>query len=349
LSQIRIVSWLLTRKCNLRCKYCAIVSNYTGKPPGYPDMAHYLKNEMSSADVIDCLRRMKIHNPDMFHILYGGEPLLKTDLADIVNYCNKENIHYTIITNNSEEVQPLLQKLLKDVDYISGLTSSVDPSFFLPSIDDDSKKKSLEGFKRLVELKKIVKDPVAEITVVKDTIPYLYKLVKELTKEGINSDITFVDIAKSVYYDFSNVTDPYSLVYSSVELAEQLDRIYHEKLNVHLDIHFIQKVWDILPSDLDCEIEKGVHNLTVDADGTIRLCLRIRGIETPKRLNIHNFMNEDGLLNRDLFRTLESDKKIYCQKCNWTCQIMSRMIDDNEKIQDSLIHKDKRSGGTIDG
>ena len=124
--------------------------------------------------------------------------------------------------------------------------------------------------------------PVAEITVTNETQGYLYRLIEELTAAGISSSITFIDIAKSSFYDFSNVTDKNMLVEPTDQLMDILDSIYStDRLDVHMrdQISLFPK---ILPSDLDCEIEKKITNITVDADGSIRLCLRIRGLMLPE-------------------------------------------------------------------
>ncbi len=94
---IQICNWILTRKCNLSCDYCAIVRNYPDKPIEYPDMSYYYKNELTTEEIINGLKMLRDHNPDMFHIFYGGEPILRNDLDVIVDYCNRMNIHYTII------------------------------------------------------------------------------------------------------------------------------------------------------------------------------------------------------------------------------------------------------------
>ena len=127
MDKIQIVSLLLTRRCNLRCSYCAITRNYKGLPSKYPKLKYYYENEMSTETVIEILRRLKLHNPDIFIIIYGGEPLLRKDLPEIINFCNTNDINYTIITNNSDEVQPMMEELMLKTDYITGLTSSIDP------------------------------------------------------------------------------------------------------------------------------------------------------------------------------------------------------------------------------
>jgi len=342
--KIHIASWLLTRKCNLQCSYCGISRNPRASSRIYPRLSDYIAEEMKTETVISGLYDMKKHNPDMFHIFYGGEPLLRKDLYKIINFCNDSNIHYTIITNNTEEVQPLLNKLFDKVEYVSGLTSSVDPLLYDKAYStDDRVKKTYAGFKRLVGLKNKVKDLVAEITVSKDNIQYLYQLVKDLTKEGISSDITFVDVAKNEFYDFSNVIDGNQLVFPTDEVHDILMKIYDDKLNVHLHRNFIENVFGILPAKLDCKLEEGIHNITIDADGTVRLCLRIRGTETPRNINIHNMFIEKDLIET-LIHYQAIDKHTYCLGCNWTCIIMSQMIRDSLIISEELIHKKVRQG-----
>ena len=177
---IRIVNWLLTRKCNLKCEYCAIVRNAI--PMSYPDISHYIKNEMPTDVVIDTLKAFKVYNPNVFHLFYGGEPLLRPDLPEIVNYCNDNEIYYTIITNNTPEIQPLIKKLFDKVGYIEGFTSSVDPIFNEIGVKEDRVKKSIEGLRRLKEIQAEgkVRDVVAEITVMKHNQNLLYQLVKGL-------------------------------------------------------------------------------------------------------------------------------------------------------------------------
>jgi MoaA/NifB/PqqE/SkfB family radical SAM enzyme len=342
--KIHICSWLLTRKCNLKCSYCGI-SREPKLTVSYPQLNEYFQNQMDYKDVIAGLYNMKQHNPNMFHIFYGGEPLLFPNLHKVINFCNDVNIHYTIITNNTDEIQPLLTKLFNNVEYVSGLTSSVDPLLYDPKrLNDDRAKKTHFGFKRLIELKSKIKDLVAEITVSNDNIDYLYPLVKDLTNEGISSDITFVDIAKNPYYDFSNVTDKDQLVYPSIKLEDILQKIYSDKLNVHLDIHFMKKVYESLPAELDCKLEDGIHNITIDADGTVRLCLRIRGIETPNNYRLSNIFKTDYTVDPILRLYQSIDKIKYCERCNWTCIIMSEMLKNNKINSDELVHQTVRKG-----
>lgn len=347
MSKIRIVNWLLTRRCNLKCDYCAIVKNYKDKPPIYPEMSHYIKNEMSTDFVLYSLKRIKLHNRDAFHIFYGGEPLLRKDLADIINFCNDEDIHYTIISNNTEEIQPLILKLINDVHGdIKGFTASVDPIFYSTSSDDDVGdriRKSLQGLENLKRMKKYCKDVVAEITVMKHNQQHIHELVTYLSREGISSDITFIDIAKNPYYDFSNITDESMLVEPSKIISDQFHSLLeNDDVDIHMKETLLPAILNTLPSNMDCKIDEGLHNISIDADGSIRLCLRIRGVLTPKFINMQTLFNERYEIPPAVLSILSVDKRNYCKLCNHTCQLMSKIIDDDNLGLRELVHLDRR-------
>lgn len=335
---VQVVSYLLTRQCNMKCSYCGITKHTQGP---YPPLKHYYQNEMNTGFVIESLRRFKLHNPDFFAILYGGEPLLRDDLARIVAYCNAVGINYTIITNHSEEIRPKIEKLIQDTGEIKGLTSSVDPLIFKDGKRDDRRRKSEAGISGLMDYKGYIKDLVAEITVDNETIEFLPELVQSLTKDGISSDITVVDTSKSEYYDFSNVTDNSTLVKQTKQVADIFQEIIQSDADVHMKVPLLEEIFNILPSKLDCEIEKGVHNLTIDADGSVRLCLRIRGTESPKK-TIKDYLHINGQFDPELHNNLAADKRMYCKGCNWTCMLMSKLLVKGEAETGQLLHSDKR-------
>lgn len=333
--KIQICSLLLTRRCNLRCSYCRIVRNYQ-MPPEYPLMKHYIDNEMNTAYVIETLRRLHLHNPDMFFIIYGGEPFLRNDLREIILFCNSLGIHYTIITNGSSDIHDNIISLTM-TEEVKGLTMSVDPMGAI----GHQKLKSATGMDGLMEFKELVPDVVAEITVGNSTINNLKPLLQQLTENGINSDITFVDIAKSPYYDFSEVTDPGDMVRQTRETAELFQDLMSSDLNIHMKETLLPAMFNILPAKLDCGIERDFHNITIDADGSVRLCLRIRGVKTPEYGTLH-YISPNGNLAAELIENIAHDKEEYCKGCNWTCMLMSKLLYDGNAHNDDLLHSSKR-------
>jgi len=343
---IRIVNWILTRKCNLSCAYCAIVKDYIHKPKEYPDMKHYIKNEMSVTSILNALAKFEKHNPDCFHIFYGGEPMLKAGLSEIIKFCHRHDIHYTIISNNTKEVQPLVKKLVRDVGNLKGYTASIDPILVAPELDplSDRLKKTQQGFDFLLWMKEYCNDVVAEVTVMKDDQHLIYPLVKKLSDSGINSDITFIDIAKNDYYDFSNITAAGNLIEPSPTISDQfMKMISDEDLDIHMKRSLLPAIFNILPSNMDCKLEDNLHNVTIDADGSVRLCLRIRGVDTPKYVHVSDLLDSEGQINKVAHRLIAKDKEKYCELCNHTCLLMSKIIDDGNLDPVDLVHLDRRA------
>lgn len=344
--KISIVNWLLTRRCNLKCSYCGIVRDYKDKPGKYPDMKYYLKNEMTTHFIIKSLELFYKHNPFCFHLFYGGEPMLRKDLSEIICYCNDNRILYTIITNNTPEVQPMIADLFLKTGHIAGITSSIDP---LPVVreGEDSDFKSSEGFKRLVEQKEFVKDVVAEITVTSQNVHKLYETVKVLSEYGINSSITCIDPKKSPYYDFSNVNDPDLLLYpDNAVLLDQFELIKRDpSADVHMKKYILNDLINSLPSNYDCALEKRLHNITIDSDGSLRLCLRIKGVSSGIFKATNLFMKnaeESIIILPEVKNFMTRDKYLYCRSCNWTCPMMSSIIGRIPDKINELIHDDRR-------
>jgi hypothetical protein len=173
----------------------------------------------------------------------------------------------------------------------------------------------------------------------------IYDLVKFLSINNINSDITFIDIAKSPYYDFSNLSSERELVEPTPDLAYELMRIIMDKkLDVHMKTDLIPAIFASLPSKMDCGIEKSLHNVSIDADGSVRLCLRIRGVHTPTYVNVKDLLSSGGVVNTIAHKLIKKDKKEFCKLCNHTCQLMSQILDESGRRDGKdLVHSDRRT------
>jgi len=326
MNKIQIVNILLTRKCNLNCEYCRIVKDIP--ETSYPNMKYYHINELQPNEWIDIIDKIYNHNNDTFFIIYGGEPFLYKGLWEILKHCNDKNINYTVISNNTDAVQTSIKEVAKKIGgKYRGFTSSVDPLFLMDVADDDDiKKKSELGFKRLCEMKKsgLADDVVAEITVTNQTISYLYPLVEKLSDNNIYSSITVIDDQKNKYYDFSTITDQSLMVQKDSGIKEQFDKIIKnkDKLLVHIP-ELLTNLYNILPSNGFCGIDKDLHNLTIDADGRIRLCLRIRGFNCTN-LSVDDLFDKEHNILSSINGIFKVDYGEYCEGCNWTCTEMSK-------------------------
>ena len=329
---IYIANLLLTRRCNLRCSYCGLVQDLEDKPDEYPDIKYYHNNEISSREWINIIKRIRKNNPKCFFILYGGEPFLYEQLYEIINYCNIEDLDYTIISNNTDVAYNRLQKLFKDkkIEYIKGYTASVDPVIFDKEKSNDIRKKSENGLKRLIEIKQRYPrcDVVAEITVTKENIKFLNKTVQLLTKNNIYASITCIDQKKNKFYDFSSVKETDLLIEQKSNHKKIFSTLVKNAKNKKLLIHcpdLIMELYKKLPCNLYCNMDENIHNITIDSDGKIRTCLRIRGLKTPE-LNIENAILENGIISDNFKFAMKEDLKVCCENCNWTCILMSQLF-----------------------
>ena len=326
---IQIANILLTRRCNLRCQYCNIVKDYLGKPKEYPDMNYYIQNEISYQEWINVIDTICKNNPNCFFILYGGEPLLYNDLDKIITYMKDFGINHTIISNNTPVIRERIKELIDKVGPLPGFTASVDPELcmYLDQLalrDDDAIRKTISGFEHLKYLKEngLADDVVAEITVSKNNIQYLYRTVQILTKHGIYSSITTIDSQKSPYYDFSAVATTEDTVLKDINTRLIFDRIINDKtLLVHMP-EMLNDLYNTLPCEMACNIHEDIHNVTIDSDASFRLCLRIRGIECPK-IKVCDAIDEKGTIKKNLIVAMEKDYKNFCKNCTWTCMLMS--------------------------
>ncbi len=99
----------ITKKCNLRCKHCL-------SSAGEPD-----NNELNLQEWMRLIDQISIAGTK-FITIGGGEPLLRSDLFEIIRYANSKDILTSIVTNGTlltEEIAKKLNELKLDVIHIS--------------------------------------------------------------------------------------------------------------------------------------------------------------------------------------------------------------------------------------
>ncbi len=81
-----LISWNLTKKCNLRCPHC------------YMEAGHKAGAELTTEECVALLDEMKALGTEMV-ILTGGEPLLRRDVYDIARYASDLGMWVVMGTN----------------------------------------------------------------------------------------------------------------------------------------------------------------------------------------------------------------------------------------------------------
>jgi len=104
------VQWLVTRKCNYRCRGCNVWTEQD-------------KTELSTEQIktgLDILKKMGTVEV----VFSGGLPLLREDAAEIINYASKHFVT-TVYDNGSMAAQKI--DALRNVDFVALSIDSLDP------------------------------------------------------------------------------------------------------------------------------------------------------------------------------------------------------------------------------
>lgn len=95
----RIIAWEITRSCNLSCAHCRAAAEF----------GHY-KGELSLDEIKKVIDNIvTISNPIL--ILTGGEPLLRPDIWEIIDYCHEKGAMPVVGTNATLITDEIAAKL----------------------------------------------------------------------------------------------------------------------------------------------------------------------------------------------------------------------------------------------
>lgn len=112
-----LVSWNLTKKCNLRCPHCYMEAE--------PQAA--AENELTTEECLRLIDEMKALGTEML-ILTGGEPLLRKDIYDIARYASSQGLWVVMGTNGVLVTDRVAQKMIEcGVQGVAISIDSLDP------------------------------------------------------------------------------------------------------------------------------------------------------------------------------------------------------------------------------
>ncbi len=114
--QPSLISWNLTRACNLRCPHC------------YMEGGRKAENELSTDECLGLIDEMNALGTEML-ILTGGEPLLRKDIYDIARYASGLGIWVVMGTNGVLITDEVVAKMIEcGVQGVAVSIDSVDPA-----------------------------------------------------------------------------------------------------------------------------------------------------------------------------------------------------------------------------
>ncbi len=98
-----IVSWNLTRRCNLNCAHCYLDADFRGGARA---------DELSTDDCLDIVDQIAEVNHGALLILTGGEPLLRPDVCDIAAHASRRGLLVTVATNGTPLTPDVVRRLV---------------------------------------------------------------------------------------------------------------------------------------------------------------------------------------------------------------------------------------------
>jgi len=101
----------LTRRCNHRCLYC--YTSWQAPELAYPSNGH----ENSLAEVKELILRLQEQAPVENIALSGGEPLLREDIAEIVDFLRQRDIAPVLITNGARLSPEIVDATREETTY----------------------------------------------------------------------------------------------------------------------------------------------------------------------------------------------------------------------------------------
>ncbi len=114
-----IISWNVTRKCNLRCQHCYLPARESEKNPGTDT-----SQELSTKEALQVIDQIALVNPEVMLILSGGEPILRKDIFELAEYASGKGM-MVVLGSNGLLIDNQVAFQLRQCG-VSGLSISLD-------------------------------------------------------------------------------------------------------------------------------------------------------------------------------------------------------------------------------
>jgi len=317
---LKRASFNLTRRCYLHCDYCRFRDiDYSERPDEYIRPTCNEK-EVEHSFWIELAGRLKSNNPNIHIYMKGGEPFLYKKATYLFAYMNILNINYTIESGCCGSIEEILINFSDNKFPLKNLTLSVDSGFHMNdaySLTDDSLYRATRGVDVMSSLinEGLIINPVCNVVLYKGSERKLYKTISFLNSKGISCNIVFLEYAKNRYYDFSALNSDDAIIENNEFTRKFFRKIFNSRLNINMKKSIPWNFYDNFPSNFDCGVDKDFTDISIDFDGTVRLCDRIRGVHN---INALDLVERDGLIKMSLLNNILEDKKSFCKGCgNW--------------------------------
>ncbi|MCM1234923.1 MAG: 4Fe-4S cluster-binding domain-containing protein [Ruminococcus flavefaciens] len=301
----------LTRRCNLRCKYC-----YEGEKTSHADfLEDYMENLLSF--IQEKSKNEKVINVN-FHC---GEPLLRFEiLKKICNSLNRieQKVFYSMTTNALLLNQEILDFIIKNKFELSVSVDGIEFAHDLNRIDvkgNGSYKYVIQRLKKVLECEI---EPRIRMTVCASTIPYLYEGVKTLKDMGCCNIVAAPDFC--------------DLLWTEQDIEKLKKQLFAIEKKMQ-DDNFSFTFYDNNPVIKKGRCKGGIEQSCIDVNGDIYPCTF--AVDNPQFCigNIKNGIQDEIV---DILTEINQKGNPVCSGCTYEdycistrCKLMNQMITGN--------------------
>ena len=203
----------LTHRCNLHCFFCGQHGENGVFEVG---QGGFDKSELTTSQWKDFIKSTKSFKPYVYFT--GGEPLLRSDTAELIKYASSLNLITHLNTNStllSERAEDLVHSGL---DYISCSFDSMEPLSEEITFLGNAYKNTIKGIDKLVKARDAAnkKFPIIQVftTINRKNQDQLYDIAK--TSDALGVDVFAISFP----------------IFTTAELEKKTSRMFKEKLGI---------------------------------------------------------------------------------------------------------------------
>ena len=311
------ISWQITSKCNLKCRFCEVPERFKSY------------KEISSRKAINFIKKLKeIDNCRIFW--GGGEPLLREDLFYLSNYAKKLGMSIGFVTNGV-----LLKDKVNDILEcgINLVVVSIDGSS--PVIHDFHRgvkgayTNAIEGIKYLLTYRKNISEPSIAIATVAThyNISDLGNIIDLAAKLGV--DAIFIrpvqPPSSGKGCDFALSPNEVSM---AIDVIQQKKNEYERIIHIQASEVYIQHFRNIgrwnINSNLKCFAGKNFLHIT--PKGEVYPCWQFD--TCTAKYNIENLKADKEWLTKRFREYIIEMKKIGFNPCSHCLNFHNHLLND---------------------
>ena len=119
MQDLHVISWNVTRRCNLECSHCYLPAKTRKERPVFSS-----SDELTTQEAFQLIDHIALVNPEVMLILSGGEPLLREDIFELSAYASDKGM-MVVLGSNGLLIHEATARMMKQSG-VSGISISLD-------------------------------------------------------------------------------------------------------------------------------------------------------------------------------------------------------------------------------